>query len=248
MKCFATGSAFQPSYSIIDADKAERAALKSVFNLDDSHILVCFFRLMVREKERARRLPNTTQDHVIDSVRLLHELTSDVEFSVKSRAILHWLRRKENSPESSFADYFDTQWLQPPTNDWALYHAFPGEPHTNNGVEGFNSMVKSVYTVRKRHSLPAMTSILLPMVRDKSVEVTFAVHRYPDKRTTARAREMPAEYTVDKITPVVRRIHGETSGGVYLISRDGCGCLNFRKRGIASICCTLLKKPGLLPP
>eukprot|EP00180_Rhodochaete_pulchella_P003602 Plantae.Rhodophyta-Rhodochaete_pulchella.ctg6312.p1 GENE.Plantae.Rhodophyta-Rhodochaete_pulchella.ctg6312~~Plantae.Rhodophyta-Rhodochaete_pulchella.ctg6312.p1 ORF type:complete len:138 (-),score=10.37 Plantae.Rhodophyta-Rhodochaete_pulchella.ctg6312:619-1032(-) len=90
-------------------------------------------------------------------------------------------------------------------------------------------MVKSVFILRKGHTLPSMTSILLRMVRDKSVELTFAVRRYPYKRRTARAREMPAGYTVDKITPVVWMIQGD--GGVYLVSRDSCGCLHFHKEG-----------------
>lgn len=101
------------------------------------------------------------QQSVKDDVVLLRNSLSRLEFMrVANRLIAKW----NQNGLTEFATYFERQWVTGEFSNWCIYNTRAGVAGTNNSMESFNGILKSIYTHRQRLLLPVLTELLLDRV------------------------------------------------------------------------------------
>ena len=94
-----------------------------------------------------RRLSQSTEaqvyEDVLSTIRSMHDCSSLSEYqTLCASAIQRW-------PEV-VSQYMQNQWLEGPCSRWQLFRGRPDCPHSNQGQESFNRLLKDHFTLRRR--------------------------------------------------------------------------------------------------
>ena len=86
---------------------------------------------------------------VEDDINSIHETLSQTEFDMK------WLeveKKWQKAGYSNFLEYFKKEWCNQTEpdkarwNNWQMFQVPPGRPSTNNAIESFHRVIKTVFT------------------------------------------------------------------------------------------------------
>lgn len=126
---------------------------------------MCMFHVLKAINGYKFKNPSSKEKIKID-LKVLQMCVSPTVFSHAIRLFLsEW---KEDEPE--FCQYFEREWIQKHPNWYAAVNLLA--PNTNNGVEGLNSSIKAIHTLRQRLVLTMFKETLIKMLRYKSCMYT----------------------------------------------------------------------------
>lgn len=128
---------------------------------DEHNTLMCFFHVLKAINGFKFQNPASKEKVKID-IKVLQMCGNVTVFSHALRLFLaEW-----KADEPAFCEYFEREWIQKHPNWYAAANLTA--PNTNNGVEGFNSSIKAVHTLRQRLVLTMFKETLMQMLRYKS--------------------------------------------------------------------------------
>ncbi|OWZ11219.1 hypothetical protein PHMEG_00015790 [Phytophthora megakarya] len=123
-----------------DAADAQFNAYRRISPFSESKYLMCFFHVLYNVHKRTRHLQTGPAVTVVSGIIDIHCTTSHKEFcTVRERVMAQW---RMESKLSTFADYFEEQWIESRFWRWQIYHSPSSYATTNNPCEVFNATVK----------------------------------------------------------------------------------------------------------
>ena len=152
---------FKPTFIMQDACRACLNATQRAFEGCTS--LMCWFHVTkcLFERFRDGLFPHVHYKKVVSEIYDMRFSMSETQFkSIKTMALNRWMSLPELS---NFSKYFTEQWLDSVFSKWQIYHSPAGFATTNSGIEGFNGVLKSVFT--EREVLPIYD--VVELLRDK---------------------------------------------------------------------------------
>lgn len=154
----------KPRYLMADAAFQISNGFKHTFPYveDIVHwILMCYFHLMKAVNGYSfEEIVN--KENIKDDIRALHLCANSAVFSHAVNLFLEkWCQK-----EAKFCDYFQSEWVNKHPNWFAAANLFA--PNTNNAIEGFNSSIKSVHTLRRRLPVTTFKETMMKMLNYKS--------------------------------------------------------------------------------
>lgn len=155
-----TGTDFNPSVMIADGADAIRNAFYATF---PSAILdiMCFAHVMRNiRKQKFNNAKNKI--NILNDIRLIQLSATPQLFDEMTKLFL----RKWSKTESEFCSYFRKQWLGVHQNWYG--GAAHYTPSTNNGLEGYNNVIKRLYTLRERLPFSQFTAMIVKKSQDLS--------------------------------------------------------------------------------
>ena len=84
----------------------------------------------------------------MDEINKMHYSCNYEEFEIiKQKCLINWNSIGELT---KFSQYFNDQWLVSQWSEWKLFSRPAGFSTTNNNTEGFNKVIKKIYTNYER--------------------------------------------------------------------------------------------------
>lgn len=123
--------------------------------------------------------------------------------------------------EPQFCEYFEREWVQKHPNWYAAANL--RAPNTNNGVEGYNSSIKAIHTLRQRLVLTMFKETLCKMLRYKSamyIREKEAKVFYSEPKISRDDWSKAVEYARDPDTKRRIFMHNHL---YYILSCTHCG-------------------------
>ena len=132
----------RPSVVLSDGAKSIFRAVADCW--PDAEHIICYAHMMRAVRRRlAKSIEPDVYEDLILTIREMHSCRSLRDFEELCEAALsRW-------PEE-VATYRQGQWLQGPCSRWQIFRGRPDCPHSNQGQESFNRLLKDNFTFRKR--------------------------------------------------------------------------------------------------
>jgi hypothetical protein len=138
-----------PKVFMMDASDATYNAVRKCF--PDAKILMCFFHVKFNCKKMYSKKGLKIADwKIVDAdINILHETLSQDEFNIK------WDKIEKKWQELGYTNwlaYFKQEWMNTSEpekarwNNWQMFQVGPGRPSTNNAIESFHRVIKTVWT------------------------------------------------------------------------------------------------------
>lgn len=147
-----TGTDFNPSVMIADGADAIRNTFYATF---PSAILdIMCFAHVIRNIRKQKFNNAKNKINILNDMRLIQLSATPQLFDEITKLFL----RKWSKTESEFCSYFKKQWLGVHQNwyEGAAHYT----PSTNNGLEGYNNVIKRLYTLRERLPFSQFTAMI----------------------------------------------------------------------------------------
>lgn len=169
--------------------------------------LMCYFHIMKNVKSKldtfGTGLSGEEKRYFIDFVRDLHSSRSEEEFAsileittTSHRGILH----------QEFLQYLRTTWIDSNKSKWRVFDRLPSFASTNNPLEQYNAVLKSVYTQRKRLPMIPLINELCNAIFFESVhEKEYSLYPRASIKVMASGNSLSndSEYTITCVGNIV---------------------------------------------
>lgn len=164
-------------------------------------------------------------------INKMHYSSSIEEFEyMKTQALLRW----NSFPElNDFVIYFTGQWLNSQWINWKLFTRPVGFSTTNNNTEGFNRIIKLIYTSYERNNVLNCCQMIVKMVTDLSKsQNSFELKLKRDNDLIKEASQIKI-HDFQMLTPNSANwlFNGQPSYLVYSEPKY-CSCKTFLEYGI----------------
>lgn len=136
---------FKPVALMSDAAQQIQSAYKAVFN--NNNVKMCFFHLRFNITKKTKGYSTKVSKEITSDIYTLHCSRTTKEFEKGFKLLENKYHRKGNI-YAEFIEYFKKTWIVKNCNWYIGY--IKKTPNTNNAIEGFNSMLKSKYTLREK--------------------------------------------------------------------------------------------------
>lgn len=153
---------YKPSVLVSDAAPAIRNAFDVIFPDEKNIKVMCYYHVVANLQKQTRLDKSAKNWETMKSdIDHLHFAPSKSAFSKAQNLFIHKYSNEEN-----FCNYFKRIWLDK-NFEWfeSIKHFTPS---TNNGVEGFNSVLKRDFSFRKRLSVAKFTDLMKEVVESIS--------------------------------------------------------------------------------
>lgn len=153
-----TGKEFNARIFIADGADAIRNAFYEEFPTAEIEVM-CFAHVIRNiRKQKFKSVKN--KNDILYDIRLIQLSGSPELFDSLTKLFL----RKWSKIETEFCPYFKKQWLGVHMNwyEGASYYT----PSTNNGVEGYNAVIKRLYTFRERLPFGQFATMIVKQCQD----------------------------------------------------------------------------------
>ena len=138
----ALGFECRPQVVLSDGAKSIHLAVSAQW--PQSEHLMCYAHMTRAVRRRlSKSVPANVYQDILTTIWEMHNASSLADYeALCSRALERW-------PEE-VCDYMRDQWLEGPCSRWQLFRGRPDCPHSNQGQESFNRLLKDHFTLRRR--------------------------------------------------------------------------------------------------
>lgn len=165
---------------VADGSPAIRAAAEEFFGKDNKILIgMCYFHVLTNVRKNGAKYEKSldVRKKCRNDISAMSELVFNNEFTIAKRLFLQ--KWEELSPD--LAEYINSQYFEK-LNNWHV-GALPGFPITNNSLEAFNGVFKTIYTDHQRLNLDPFLKAIQDCIKDHSIQYKDGLRIFQPKPT-----------------------------------------------------------------
>ncbi|RNA16101.1 amiloride-sensitive sodium channel subunit gamma [Brachionus plicatilis] len=203
-------------------------------------ILMCWCHLKQAVKKNITKPIESFKPKIEQDIKRMHYSTTIEQFNIAQELILNSWNSIQQLQD--FVTYFTNQWLKSQWKNWKLFTRSYGFSTTNNNTEGFNRIIKLIYTNYERSTILNACKTLEKMLTDLSKSPESFVPKLVRDNWLIKLADFLTlnDFVLTSQTTANRVINGQIKYSVS-VNPKFCKCPYFLEYGICKHFISLCK-------